>query len=181
LDQAAQRGKMPDMKLMSMRKGFAPAALLLLPLALTGCKLKDQDAAQNASGTAPIANEPAPIPAPADVAAPPANALKTPSGLSSKVITVGLGSAHPSSNSMVTVHYTGWTTDGKMFETTVGREPVQFHVGEVIPGWTEGLKLMVAGEKRRFWIPGNLAYDDDPRPGAPKGMLVFDIELIAIR
>lgn len=154
--------------------------LMVLPVVWAGCKLKDTETT-SAPPPGAVAQEPPPVPAPPDVAAPPANALKTPSGLASKVITVGLGSVHPNPNSLVTVHYTGWTPDGKMFETTMGREPVQFHVGEVIPGWTEGLKLMVAGEKRRFWIPGNLAYDSDPRPEVPKGLLVFDIELVAVK
>jgi peptidylprolyl isomerase len=50
----------------------------------------------------------------------------------------------------------------------------------VIPGWTEGVQLMVGGEKRRFWIPANLAYGSNPPPGAPAGMLVFDVELLDI-
>jgi FKBP-type peptidyl-prolyl cis-trans isomerase len=60
-------------------------------------------------------------------------------------------------------------------------EPVTFPLGQVIPGWTEGLQLMVEGEKRRFWIPAELAYGTNPPPGAPAGMLVFDVELIAIK
>jgi len=131
---------------------------------LTACTLKDDTAA------------------PPDVAAPPADALRTPSGLASKMLRVGLGSDHPALRSTVTVHYTGWTTDGKMFDSSVARgESATFSVDGVIPGWTEGLQLMVKGEKRRFWIPGNLAYDNIPRPDAPKGMLVFDIELLEIR
>jgi peptidylprolyl isomerase len=56
-----------------------------------------------------------------------------------------------------------------------------FPLNEVIKGWTEGVQLMVEGEKTRFWIPGNMAYGDQPtRPGAPAGMLVFDIELLKI-
>ena len=51
-------------------------------------------------------------------------------------------------------------------------------LGGVIAGWTEGLQLMVVGEKRRFWIPQDLAYKG--RPGAPAGMLVFDVELLSI-
>ena len=122
------------------------------------------------------------IPAPADVKAPPADAKKTPSGLASKVLTAGKGTAHPGPTSSVTVHYTGWTTDGKMFDSSVARnEPATFPLNRVIAGWTEGVQLMVVGEKRRFWIPGNLAYDNSPRPGAPKGMLVFDVELISIQ
>jgi FKBP-type peptidyl-prolyl cis-trans isomerase len=123
-----------------------------------------------------------PAPAtPADVAAPPADATKTKSGLAFKVLKPGTGTEHPKSGSKVTVHYTGWKTDGQMFDSSVlkGR-PTTLALGEVIKGWTEGVQLMVAGESRRFWIPGKLAYDNDERPGLPKGMLVFDIELIAV-
>jgi peptidylprolyl isomerase len=120
--------------------------------------------------------------APPDVAAPPPDALRTESGLASKVLRVGVGMRKPGPTSMVTVHYTGWTTDGEMFDSSVARgAPTSFPLDRVIPGWTEGLQLMVEGEKRRFWIPGELAYDSDPRPGAPKGMLVFDVELIRIQ
>ena len=122
-----------------------------------------------------------PVPAPPDVAAPPKDAQKTSSGLASKVLVPGTGKEHPKSTSQVTVHYTGWTTDGKMFDTSVGSQPATFPLDRVIKGWTEGLQLMVVGEKRRFWIPGNLAYDNSPRPDAPKGMLVFDVELLAIK
>jgi len=60
--------------------------------------------------------------------------------------------------------------------------PATFPLNRVIPGWTEGLQLMVQGEKARFWIPGNLAYGDKPaRSGAPAGTLVFDVELLAIQ
>jgi FKBP-type peptidyl-prolyl cis-trans isomerase len=119
------------------------------------------------------------IPAPPDVAAPPPDAAKTPSGLSSKVLTPGHGTRHPRPNSRVTVHYTGWTTDGKMFDSSVARgQPASFGLDEVISGWTEGVQMMVEGEKRRFWIPEDLAYGG--RPGSPQGMLVFDVELIRI-
>ena len=119
------------------------------------------------------------IPAPPDVAAAPADAVRTSTNLASKVITPGTGTRHPRPNSMVTVHYTGWTTDGKMFDSSVARgQPSQFPLDGVIQGWTEGLQMMVEGEKRRFWIPGCLAYDG--APGNPQGMLVFDVELIKI-
>ena len=118
---------------------------------------------------------------PADVAAPPADALKTKSGLASKVLKPGTGTVHPKSSSTVMVHYSGWTTDGKMFDSSVtSGAPISFPLTGVIKGWTEGVQLMVAGESRRFWIPGKLAYDDSERAGVPKGMLVFDIELIAV-
>ena len=119
------------------------------------------------------------IPAPADVKAAPADAAKTSSGLASKVLTPGTGKAHPRANDEVTVHYTGWTTDGKMFDSSVARgQPSSFPLDRVIAGWTEGVQLMVVGEKRRFWIPEALAYRGQRDP---KGMLVFDVELLKIK
>src|SRR5262245_60207613 len=115
-------------------------------------------------------------------ATPPADALKTASGIASKMLRVGLGSQHPAAQSRVTVNYTGWTPDGKMFDSSSQHGgPLTFPLDQVIPGWTEGVQLMVAGEKRRFWIPGDLAYDKIDQPGAPKGQLIFDIELLAIQ
>ena len=119
------------------------------------------------------------IPAPADVAAPPADSLKTTSGLSIKVLQKGTGTRNPRPTDRVTVHYTGWTTDGEMFDSSVKNgEPTTFAVDQVIEGWTEGLQRMVEGEKARLWIPENLAYGGIP--GKPAGMLVFDVELIRI-
>ena len=75
--------------------------------------------------------------------------------------------------------YTGWLTDGTKFDSSIDRgQPAEFPLGGVIAGWTEGVGLMVEGEKRRLWIPEELAYKG--RPGAPQGMLVFDVELIQI-
>ena len=119
------------------------------------------------------------IPAPADVAAPPKDAEVTASGLASKVLKAGTGTTKPTAESQVQVHYTGWTTDGNMFDSSKARgKPATFPLNRVIKGWTEGLQLMVAGEQRRFWIPVDLAYQG--RPGAPAGMLVFDVELLEI-
>jgi peptidylprolyl isomerase len=119
-----------------------------------------------------------PTRAPADVKAAPADAKKTPSGLAYKVLQQGIGGRHPRSNSEVTVHYTGWTTDGKMFDSSIVRgQPSTFGLDGVIAGWTEGLQLMFEGEKTRFWIPEKLAYEGKK---APYGLLVFDIELIKI-
>lgn len=132
---------------------------------------------------APTAEPPRPnaIPAPPDVAAPPPDAKKTASGLATKVLTPGKGTEKPTATDRVKVHYTGWTKDGRMFDSSIPRgEPTVFGVGEVIKGWTEALQLMVAGEKRRVWIPAALAYGDQPRMGTPSGDLVFDVELIEI-
>jgi len=116
---------------------------------------------------------------PPDVSGPPADAKKTASGLAYKVLTQGVGGRHPKPSTQVTVHYTGWTTNGKMFDSSIVKgQPATFPVDGVIPGWTEGLQLMVEGDKMRFWIPENLAYKGQ---SAPYGMLVFDVELIGIR
>lgn len=119
------------------------------------------------------------IPAPSDVSAPPSDATVSASGLATKVLEPGTGSEHPRANSRVRVHYSGWTTDGQMFDSSVARnEPISFGLNQVITGWTEGVQLMVEGEKRRLWIPERLAYGG--QRGAPQGMLVFDVELIKI-
>jgi peptidylprolyl isomerase len=140
-----------------------PAGMLVFDVELLG--IEDQP-------------KPAPPPkTPEDVAAPPADAKVNTSGLASKVLVAGTGDAHPKKGSNVTVHYSGWTTDGALFDSSVMRgQPATFRLNQVIPGWTEGVQLMVVGEKRRFWIPEKLAYNG--AAGAPKGMLVFDVELI---
>jgi FKBP-type peptidyl-prolyl cis-trans isomerase len=122
------------------------------------------------------------IPPPEDVAAPPADAIVTDSGLASKVLRVGMGHVRPTERSTVTVHFTGWTPDGQMFDSSVVRgTPGEWSMRNLIPGWMEGLQLMVVGEKRRFWVPGYLAYDHIDMPGAPKGPVVYDIELLNVR
>jgi FKBP-type peptidyl-prolyl cis-trans isomerase len=116
---------------------------------------------------------------PADVAAAPADASVTPSGLAYKVLRAGTGTVHPKRNSVVEVQYSGWAADGKMVDSSVLRgKTAEFGLNQVIRGWTEGLQLMVEGEKRRFWIPAKLAYAGMK---GPQGMLVFDIELVDIK
>jgi len=126
---------------------------------------------------------PDPIPVPEDVAGAPADAKRTPSGLAYKILKRGKGKLHPTADSTVEVHYSGWTPDGKLFDSSVQRgQPARFPLNGVIKGWTEGVQLLVVGDKARFWIPSALAYGDTPsRAGAPTGPLVFDIELLAIR
>ena len=126
-----------------------------------------------------VGAEPSPSTPPPDVAKVPSDASRLPSGLAYRVLTPGVGARKPYSSSEVTVHYTGWTTDGRMFDSSVMRgQPTTFRLDEVIKGWTEGVQLMVEGEKTRFWIPQNLAYEQG---GGPRGMLVFDVELIDIK
>jgi FKBP-type peptidyl-prolyl cis-trans isomerase len=162
---------------------LALSLTLLAAGATTGCKphgAAGSDGGATDAG-AVVANPG--LPPPPDVAAPPANAEKTASGIASRLLSAGTGTEHPSQNDTVKVNYTGWTTDGKMFDSSVAprqpqrkAEPVTLSLGRVIPGWTEGIQLMVVGEKRRFWIPEELAYKG--RPGAPAGTLVFDVELL---
>ena len=119
------------------------------------------------------------IPAPANVARPPADAQKTPSGLAYQVLSGEAGGKKPGPTDRVTVHYTGWTTDGKMFDSSKVRgQPASFPLDGVIAGWTEGLQLIGEGQTARFWIPQKLAYRG--MPGRPAGMLVFDVQLITV-
>ena len=122
---------------------------------------------------------PSPTIPPPDVAGPPDDAKRTTSGLAYKILRPGTGVRRPDGLREVTVHYTGWTTDGKMFDSSVPRGgPTTMRLDEVIRGWTEGVQLMVEGERTRFWIPQDLAYKG--QSGSPRGMLVFDIELVRI-
>ena len=121
---------------------------------------------------------PSPTIPPADVKAPPSDAKRTPSGLAYKVLTPGTGTRRPPARGDVTVHYSGWTSAGRLFDSSVTRgQPTTFSLTDVIDGWTEGLQLMVEGEKTRFWIPERLAYKGER---APYGALTFDVELIRI-
>ena len=121
-----------------------------------------------------------PLIAPADVKAPPADAKRTASGLAYKEIRPGTGSRRASPFSQVLVHYTGWTTDGRMFDTSITKgQPVEMRLDEVIKGWTEGVAMMAEGQRMRFWVPESLAYQG--KGDGPRGMLVFDIELVKIQ
>jgi FKBP-type peptidyl-prolyl cis-trans isomerase len=151
---------------------------LLLACALA-CSSSGEDAADTPADTSGMAPEGLPgLAAPPDVAAPPADAMLTASGLASKVLVAGDGTDSPSVTDSVRVHYSGWLTNGERFDSSVARGmPSSFRLDGVISGWTEGLQLMVEGEERRFWIPQALAYRGQR---APYGMLVFDVLLIEI-
>ena len=121
----------------------------------------------------------APAIPPPDVKEPPADAKRTASGLAYKVLKPGTGVRMPQGWDRVSVHYTGWTTDGKMFDSSITRGQLAvLALDSVIRGWTEGVTMMVEGERTRFWVPESLAYKGEA--GSPKGMLVFDIELVDI-
>jgi len=119
-----------------------------------------------------------PAPAPSDVAAVPANANKTATGLAYRVIKKGSGGGHPTIQSTITIDYSGWTPDGKLFDSSLTRgEKAVFPLNGLISGWQEGVTLMSPGDTYRFWIPGHLACDSIPNASGPKGMLVFDVTL----
>ena len=107
----------------------------------------------------------------------------TESGLQYTLLQAGTGSIHPTVKDLVKVHYEGTFVDGRVFDSSIKRgRPAKFGVNRVIKGWTEGLQLMVVGEKRRFYIPAKLAYGNRWVGNIPPGStLIFDIELLAIK
>lgn len=108
--------------------------------------------------------------------------VETASGLQYKVLTKGSGEEHPTASSKVKVHYHGTLLDGSVFDSSVDRgEPISFGLNQVIKGWTEGVQLMVVGEKTRFYIPSRLGYGNRPAGKiGPGALLIFDVELLAI-
>lgn len=106
----------------------------------------------------------------------------TDSGLQYQVLVAGTGNEHPKATDSVTVHYHGTLTDGTVFDSSVDRgQTIDFPLNRVIKGWTEGVQLMVVGEKTRFFIPSELGYGNRSAGSIPPGsVLVFDVELIAI-
>lgn len=152
---------------------------LWIPEALAFAGAKGKPAGPVVMDVELLTVDPPPTEAPADVATPPAEAQLLPSGLAYRVLRPGSGPERAKPYSRVTVHYSGWTTDGKLFDSSVlRREPATFRLDEVIKGWTQGVVLMAKGEKTRFWIPEKLAYRGEK--GKPAGMLVFDVELLTI-
>jgi FKBP-type peptidyl-prolyl cis-trans isomerase len=123
--------------------------------------------------------------APRDVAAPPKSAKRSKSGLAWKVLKKGKGKAHPAKFDTVTIHYTGWTPDGRMFDSSARHgDSMSVALNRVIYGFSEGIQMMTSGEKRRLWIPGTIGYGEEPAgaetlPQQPLGMLVFDVELVS--
>ncbi len=109
--------------------------------------------------------------------------VETASGLQYEILQKGDGNDHPSASSMVNVHYHGMLLDGTVFDSSVDRgEPISFPLNQVISGWTEGVQLMVVGDKFRFFIPAELAYGNRAtgkiKPGA---LLVFEVALLEIQ
>jgi peptidylprolyl isomerase len=126
-----------------------------------------------------IERKPEPPRAPAEVAAPPRDATTTASGLAYRILNTKTGRAAPKAGDRVEVHYSAWTTDGALFDSSVVRgKPATLPLDRLIAGWAEGLMLMTEGSRALLWIPERLAYQG--KPGAPSGMLVYEVELLRI-
>jgi FKBP-type peptidyl-prolyl cis-trans isomerase len=118
---------------------------------------------------------------PLRLVSPPRQARTSPDGLAVEVLKRGTGIAHPDDHSQVKVHFSGWTTDGRLVESSVMADhPGVFAMTGVIRGWREALTQMVVGQKVRVWIPTALAYGAKPRRGQPRGPLVYELELLQI-
>src|SRR5579884_2587425 len=113
------------------------------------------------------------------------NVVKTASGLEYVDLMEGKG-ASPKKGQTVKVHYTGWLTNGKKFDSSVDRnEPFEFSLGrgDVIKGWDEGVAGMKVGGKRQLQIPPELGYGASGAGGVipPNATLVFDVELLGVK
>jgi hypothetical protein len=123
---------------------------------------------------------PPPPPAPADVANAPADAVRTSSGLKTKVLRAGTGKRKPNADTLAEIEYAGWTRDGRLLDNTAQfEEPFEYPMRNDTPGLSEALSLMVEGEKRRIWVDEALGFR--PQRGGPPTAVVFDVELIKIR
>ncbi len=109
--------------------------------------------------------------------------METASGLQYKVIVEGTG-AQPTAADTVIVHYEGTLIDGTVFDSSYDGEPAEFLLGAVIPGWIEGVALMKEGATYMLYIPSELAYGENPRPGGaiqPNDAIIFKIELLEVK
>ncbi len=106
----------------------------------------------------------------------------TPSGLQFEILAKGDGTQNPTASNTVTVHYHGTMLNGVVFDSSVERgSPLSFPLHRVIPGWTEGVQLMVVGDKFRFFIPPELAYGNNAAGKIePGSTLIFEVELLGI-
>jgi peptidylprolyl isomerase len=109
--------------------------------------------------------------------------IETASGLQYQVLQKGEGSVHPSGSSAVKVHYHGLLLDGTVFDSSVERDkPISFPLNQVISGWTEGVQLMVVGDKFKFFIPAELGYGNRATGKiTPGSLLIFEVELLEIQ
>lgn len=105
-----------------------------------------------------------------------------PKGIYYKVLKSGNNDGkHPTPRSIVTVHYTGWTINGKKFDSSRAGVPVAFRLSELIEGWIIAIQQMCVGDKWEIYIPAELGYGKFSQPGIPGGStLIFEIELFGI-
>ncbi len=106
-----------------------------------------------------------------------------PHGIYYKVISEGRNDGvHPSPHSVVTAHYTGWTIDGKVFDSSRNESvPIAFRLNELIEGWIIAMQQMCVGDKWEIYLPAEMAYGNYSQPGIPGGStLIFEIELFGI-
>ena len=108
--------------------------------------------------------------------------IMTDSGMQYQIMEAGVGKLHPKASSKVKVHYHGTLLNGDVFDSSVDRgQPIEFALNQVITGWTEGLQLMVVGQKNRLFIPADLAYGKRAAGAIePGSLLIFEVELLAI-
>jgi len=109
--------------------------------------------------------------------------IETASGLQYQILQKGEGAEQPTARSKVKVHYHGTLLDGTVFDSSVERDsPISFGLNQVISGWTEGVQLMVVGDKFKFFIPSTLGYGNSAAGKiAPGSLLIFEVELLAIQ
>jgi len=121
-------------------------------------------------------------PAPTDVSKPPADAERDASGVVRKLLARGTGTLHPRPTTYVDLRYAGWERNGNQFEgTPTDAEPGRYELRELVPGLVKELMLMVAGERRRLWVPSALAYGERVSyTNAPKGDVTYDVELVRV-
>lgn len=108
--------------------------------------------------------------------------MPLPKGVFYKVIAEGRNDGkHPNLRSVVTAHYTGWTIDGRKFDSSRGGTPIAFRLNELIEGWIVAMQHMCIGDKWELYIPSEMGYGKFSQPGIPGGStLVFEIELLGI-
>ncbi len=113
----------------------------------------------------------------------PPQAILSPTGLARVTLKKNEDDTHlrPNVDSVITVRFKGWTSTGELFQESKEESPFTQRVGNLLKGWQEGVMGMNKGEIHRFWMPGKLAYDNDPNPNSQKGNLIFDIELIEFK
>ena len=164
-----------------------PAFVLALAcLALAGCKQSEESAGTTSTTAGAAVTTPSATSAPTATSGATEGQERTlPGGLKVIDLKVGNGPIAEIGKS-VSVHYTGWLTDGTKFDSSVERgEPIAFALGtpNIIRGWNEGLKGMRVGGKRKLTIPSSLAYGDEGRPPVipPGATLVFEVELMDVR